>query len=75
MKRTGIFKAMKLCRDYDKMNPEQRQKLRTQRLQEIVRHARENSSYYRELYRDIPETFSLSDLPPTNKKKIGRAHV
>ena len=70
MKRTGLFKAMKLCRDYNKMNPEQRQILQTQRLQELVRHARENSPYYKELYRDVPDTYTLQDLPPTDKKTL-----
>ena len=40
MNRTGIFKAMKLCRDYAKMDASQRQTLQTQRLQEIVRYAK-----------------------------------
>ncbi|MBQ6223018.1 MAG: phenylacetate--CoA ligase family protein [Solobacterium sp.] len=70
MRKTGILKAMKLCRDYEKMNPEQRKKLQTQRLQEIVHYAKENSPYYKELYRDIPDTFNLNDLPPTNKKTL-----
>ncbi len=70
MRRTGILKAMKLCRNYEKMNPEQRQIVQTRRLQELVRHARENSPYYRELYRDISDTFSLKDLPPTDKKTL-----
>ncbi|MBQ6489605.1 MAG: phenylacetate--CoA ligase family protein [Solobacterium sp.] len=70
MNRTGIFKAMKLCRDYAKMDASQRQALQTQRLQEIVRYARENSPYYQKLYRDVPESFQLSDLPATDKRTL-----
>ncbi len=70
MKRTGIFKAMKLCRDYGKMNAEQRQALQTRRLQEIVRHARENSPYYKKLYQDVPDDFQLTDLPATDKRTL-----
>lgn len=70
MNRTGIFKAMKLCRDYAKMDTSQRQALQTKRLQEIVRYARENSPYYQKLYQDIPESFQLSDLPATNKRTL-----
>ncbi|MCR5450756.1 MAG: hypothetical protein K6F23_15325 [Solobacterium sp.] len=70
MNRTGIFKAMKLCRDYGKMNAQQRQALQTKRLQEIVRYARENSPYYQKLYQDAPESFQLSDLPSTDKRTL-----
>ncbi|MDO4194180.1 MAG: hypothetical protein Q4D24_12815 [Erysipelotrichaceae bacterium] len=70
MNRTGIFKAMKLCRDYGKMNTQQRQDIQTKRLQEIVRYARENSPYYQKLYQDVPEPFQLSDLPATNKRTL-----
>lgn len=70
MNRTGIFKAMKLCRDYGKMNAQQRQSIQTQRLQEVVRYARENSPYYQKLYQDVPESFQLSDLPATNKRTL-----
>lgn len=68
--KTGILKAMKLCRDYEKLSPEQREAVREQRLREIVDHARASSPYYRELYRDVPEDFSLADLPPTIKKTL-----
>ena len=70
MNRTGIFKAMKLCRDYGKMNAQQRQNIQTKRLQEIVRYARENSPYYQKLYQDVPESFQLSDLPATNIRTL-----
>lgn len=70
MKKTGILKAMKLCMDYEKMSLEQRTAVREQRLRDIVNHARRNSPYYQNLYRDIPEDFSLADLPPTDKKSL-----
>lgn len=70
MKKTGIIKAMMLCRDYEKRNTEQRTAIREQRLREIVAHARENSPYYQALYRNLPENFSLTDLPPTNKRTL-----
>ncbi len=70
MKKTGIFKAMKLCMDYKKMDCEQREKLRADRLTAVVNHARQNSPYLKELYKDIPQDFSLSDLPVTDKKTL-----
>ena len=70
MKKTGIFKAMKLCMDYKKMNSPQREKLRSGRLNAVVNHARNNSPYYNQLYKDVPHNFSLSDLPVTDKKSL-----
>jgi len=70
MKKTGILKAMKLCKDYEKMSAEKKQKLREERLNEIVKHARENSPYYKKLYQDVPEDFKLSDLPPVDKRTL-----
>ncbi len=70
MKKTGILKAMKLCKDSEKMSAEKKQKLREERLNEIVKHARENSPYYKKLYQDVPEDFKLSDLPPVDKRTL-----
>lgn len=70
MKKIGILKAMKLCMDYEKMEEEQKQEIRNQRLTDIVAHVREYSPYYRELYRNLPDSFSLTDLPATDKKSL-----
>ena len=70
MKKIGIFKAMKLCSDYTKMAPQQREDLRRKRLEALVNHARENSPYYARLYRDVPADFSLADLPATDKRTL-----
>ena len=70
MKKIGIIKAMKLCADYEKMDAGDREKLRRQRLEELVAYARENSPYYRALYRDLPENVSLTDLPVTDKRTL-----
>ena len=32
-------------------------------VEEIIKYARKNSKYYAELYKDIPEDASLTDLP------------
>ena len=70
MKKTGILKAMKLCRDYEKMGEKERERLRERRLRELVDYAREHSPFYRELYRDIPEDYALTDLPVTDKRTL-----
>ena len=62
---------MKLCRDYGRMNEEQRREIREQRFKDLVSYARQNSPYYRELYRNVPEDFTLADLPPVDKRTHG----
>ena len=70
MKKTGIFKAMKLCMDYKKMPADKREQTRRQRFKDIVEYARENSPYYKELYKDLPPDFTLADLPAVNKAQL-----
>ena len=70
MKNIGILKAMRLCGEYEKMNPEKRRSLQSRRLKELVDYARNKSPFYRELYRDVPESFTLSDLPPVDKRTL-----
>ncbi len=70
MRKTGILGAMALCRRYERMDLRQRDALRERRLRELAVHARANSPYFRELYRDVPENFVLSDLPPTDKRTL-----
>lgn len=70
MKKTGIFKAMKLCRDYEKLGEEERKALQRERLKEIVEWARENSPYYAGLYQNLSEDFKLEDLPMVNKREL-----
>ena len=61
---------MRLCGAYEKMNAEERRSLQARRLKELVEYARKNSPFYQRLYRDVPESFDLSDLPPTDKKTL-----
>jgi len=66
----GMLKGMLLCSRYTKMHEAQREAIRNERLKAIVRHAKENSPYYRQLYKDVQEDFSLSELPPVNKMEL-----
>ena len=61
---------MKLCRDYGRMSEDQRREIREQRFRDLVSYARKNSPYYRELYRNVPEDFTLTDLPPVDKRTL-----
>lgn len=40
---------------------------KTYTLEEIISHARENSPYYKNLYKDLPENVTLADLPLINQ--------
>ena len=70
MKKIGILKAMKLCKDYEKLGMEERKTLREKRLKDMVEWARKNSPYYAKLYKDVPEDFKLTDLPSVNKQEL-----
>ena len=70
MKKTGIFKAMKLCKDYEKMDLPTKKATTQKRLHEMVEWARKNSPYYAELYKNLPENYSLTDLPTVNKRQL-----
>ena len=70
MKKMGIFKAMKLCKDYEKMGVQQREAVQRERLVALVKHARECSPYYGKLYENLPEDFQLEELPPVDKRTL-----
>ena len=70
MKHIGMLKAMKLCWDYEKLTAAERRAIQERRLKELVKHARKSSPYYRTLYRNVPESFRLEDLPPVNKREL-----
>ena len=45
---------------------------KTYTLEEIINYARENSEYYKNLYKDLPENVSLQDLPLINQDDFWR---
>lgn len=50
--------------------PERLLELQRERLLEIVAYARQHSPYFKEKYRDVPETPSLEDLPVTLRGEL-----
>ena len=70
MRKVGIFQAMKMCKDYEKLNTDERKKLQAERLKEMVMWAKEKSPFYAQLYGEISENFDLSDLPTVDKKML-----
>jgi putative adenylate-forming enzyme len=67
MKQISLMKAIWLCWRDKKMSNSEKIRVRAERLNRLVEHAKYNSPYYREHYQNIGENFNLNDLPPTNK--------
>ena len=67
MKKYGMFRAMAKVSKYRKLPREKQQALISERLHALVHYARDNSPYFKELYKSLPESFTLKDLPPVNK--------
>ena len=72
MKTIDMTEAIRLCKEAETLNPDDRAILRQERLKELVNYARHHSSYFKELYRDISDDFTLADLPMTNKTDLMR---
>lgn len=70
MKQIDMNKAKELCRQGETASPEERKVLQTQRLNELVAYAREHSTYFKELYKDLGEKVTLAMLPPTDKADL-----
>lgn len=70
MMKISIFKAMYLCWKYKNTEDSKRARIRKERFDKIVSHAKQNSPYYKDLYKNIGDKVELSYLPPTNKKEL-----
>lgn len=70
MKTIELSEAQRLVAEGDKLSPAERLELQQQRLRELVAYAREHSPYLGKLYADLPENFTLADLPIVYKKDM-----
>ena len=70
MKTIEFTDAVRLIDEGAAMPRAQRLQLQKQRLRELVTYARGHSPYFKQLYKDLPENFSLADLPPTEKNVL-----
>ena len=70
MKTISIEEAEKLVREGETYSAEELKKIQKERLHQLVDYVREESPYLRELYKDLPEDYSLEDLPITEKGKL-----
>ncbi len=66
----SLMGAMLKTYGKDRVRRERLERLQQRRLRELVRYAKENSPFYRELYRGVGEDFELSDLPPVTKPEL-----
>lgn len=70
MKIFNFKHADSLINQTDFMNRNEILKLRRERLEEIVRYAKENSLFFANLYENIGDDFKLENLPPTNRDML-----
>lgn len=70
MRKIDYKDAVKLIEEGEKLSAHQRHFLQNRRLHELVDYVREHSPYFKDLYKDLPDDFSLADLPPTTKKEM-----
>lgn len=62
--------ALKLIKNAGEMTDSEQAILRRERLVKLVEFARQNSSVFKMLYKELPENYSLKDLPYTSKKML-----
>ena len=67
MKSITFEEAQKLVREGETATAEERRQMQYERLHTLVDYARAHSPYLRELYKDIPDDYTLADLPVLEK--------
>ena len=70
MKTIELREAQRLVDEGDKLSPEERLKLQQQRLHELVAYACDHSPWLARHYANLPENFTLTDLPIVYKKDM-----
>lgn len=63
-------KAAMLVRQAAALSAEEVRILQEERLRKLVAHAREHSPYLKEKYKDLPEDFSLADIPFSTRPEM-----
>ena len=70
MKTIEMNEAARLVAEGDKLSSAERLRLQQQRLHELVTYAREYSPWLAKHYSNLPENFTLTDLPIIQKKDM-----
>ncbi len=63
----GLISALLKTYKADRMTLKERDELVEKRLKNIVKYAKSHSPYFQKLYRNLPDDFSIEQIPPTNK--------
>jgi hypothetical protein len=66
----GLLDKMIKTHGGDRRSREKIAAVQRKRLLSLVKYARDNSPFYRNLYAGIGYDFSLTDLPPVNKPEL-----
>ncbi len=70
MKTIALEEAERLVREGENYTAEDIKRVQQERLHQLVDFVRENSPYLREVYKDLPEDYTLSDIPVMEKKEF-----
>lgn len=70
MKTIELNQAKRLVAEGGALPLQERMKLQHARLCKLVNYVREHSPYFAKLYADVPEHFSITDLPSTDKATL-----
>lgn len=70
MKTIDRQEAVRLVSEGMNLTAEERKRLADERLRELVAYVREKSPYFKKHYENIPDNFTLTDLPMTEKKVL-----
>ena len=66
----SLIKTMLETYKNNNLNQKELKKIQYKRLKKLVNYAKNNSIYYKELYKDIKSDFKLEEIPTTNKIEI-----
>ena len=66
----GLVQAMLKTYISNGYSREKLAEMQNRRLKKLVGYAKENSPFYKELYKDISDDFRLQDLPPVSKPQM-----
>lgn len=67
MEKSSLYDALKNSNKYRKMLPKDRVQYRKRMLFDVVTYAKENSPLYAKHYENLPDLFTLKDLPTTDR--------
>lgn len=70
MKTIELHKAQQLVYEGERLSENERKAIQKERLVQLVDYVREHSPYFSNLYANLPENYTLADLPVTQKSVL-----